>query len=82
MITQLRQNVLMEKPASYRTHPDVIPFPAKRATMTGGETTPYLLSGTSTPSPATESVVQLAAHRRPLTGDMTSDADDGHCDRS
>ena len=71
----------MEKPASYRIHPDVIPFPAKRETMMGGETTPYLPSGTSTPGLAAVSVVQLAARRGPLAGDMTSDADDGHRDR-
>ena len=61
----------MEKPASYRIHPDVIPFPVKRGMELDGETTPYLTSDTSTAIPPTANVVQLAAHRQPITGHTT-----------
>jgi hypothetical protein len=68
----------MEKAARYATHPNVIPFPAKRATMMGGETAPYLPSRTSIANPATVNVVQLAAHLQTLARDLTPDAGDGH----
>ncbi|MEO5811767.1 MAG: hypothetical protein ABIQ63_06590 [Rhodanobacter sp.] len=71
----------MEKPASYRIHPDVIPFPANRATKLDGETTPYLTSTTSTTIPPAANVVQLAAHRQPLTSRTTRASGEHHPDR-
>ncbi len=70
----------MEKPPSYRTHPDVIPFPVERTTTLDGETTPYLSSNTSAANPPSGSVVRLAAHRQPLKRHTTRDSGDGHRD--
>ena len=78
--TGLRQNGVMEKPASYRIHPDVIPFPVKCGMKLDGETTPYLTSTTSTTISSAAIVLQLAAHRQRLTSHSTRDSGEDHPD--